>query len=66
MSNPTVWKAAQACIDAQGENAEAELRRLAQLALDADNVDEGVALFEVYQAVKHLRGVAELGDGSAH
>jgi len=66
MSDRNLWKAAQACIDAHGDDAEAELRRLAQRKLTAGDVDGAAVLFEVFQAVKHIRSVAGLEGGSKH
>lgn len=66
MPDPNLWKAAQACIDAYGDGAEVELGRRARVKFDAGELAEVTALFEIAQAVKHLRGVAALGTGTAH
>jgi hypothetical protein len=66
LSDPTLWRAAQACIDAHGDDAEAELRRMVQRNLTAGDVAQAAVLFEIFQAVRHLRGVADIGRGTAH
>ena len=66
MSDPNLWKAAQACIEAHGDSAEAELRRLAMNKFTAGELEEAAVLFQVFQAVKHLRAAAALEGGPVH
>lgn len=63
---PEPWRTAQDYLDTHGDQAEAEVQRLARELMDEGNAEDAEKLFYVYEAIKALRRADRKGGNRFH